>query len=139
MGRGVTGKVAQLRNADPPTASASAQSDSGFPFVAVYVPSSSIEGIGGLPSRAEVLHSNMKNTASTQKQDNQNQQQNTATVGRAWLQSGLGKSADGIATGIVCFRFCHGDCLTMTMIGDQCPISVKGQRGQVQVQLSTLS
>jgi len=95
--RGVTGKVAQLRNAEPPTASASAQSDSGFPFVAVYVPSSSIEGIGGLPSRAEGLHSNMKNTASTQKQDNQNQQQQTQPL---WVELGCRVASARVLTGL---------------------------------------
>merc|ERR1719498_499095 len=91
------GEVAQLRNAEAPTASASGQSDSGFPFVAIYVPSSSIEGIGGLPTRAEGLHSKMKSTASTQKQDNQNQQQQSQPL---WVELGCRVASARVVTGL---------------------------------------
>ena len=91
--RGVTAKSAQLRNAEPATASAPGQGDGGFPFVAVYVPSSSIEGISGLPTRSE----GMKNTASTQERGNQKQQQQAQPL---WVELGCRVASARVLTGL---------------------------------------
>lgn len=95
--RGVTAKSAQLRNPEPATASASGQGDGGAPFVAVYVPSSSIEGISGLPTRSEGMHSNVKSTPSTQEQENQKQQQQAQPL---WVELGCRVASARVLTGL---------------------------------------